>query len=211
MNKFPRPGDEVMLSVPQRETVHATVAGMGDGFINLEMQASPRTPMQQLERSTLFVEFINDEGIARLSGRLESISGGPLSFGRGADDVVRFAHKHNVQLLQRREHIRAYVALKLECWRRGRESDPPMNARTVDISGGGLLVKGLSFARVGEEYSFALLHDEREMPMQGAFVVRHMSPGGEAGVQFTVLDERDRALITHLAFDLQREQKRAVS
>ena len=208
MNKFTRTGDEVMLSVPQRETVHATVWGIGDGFIDLEMQASPRTPMHQLERSTLYVEFINEEGIARLHGKLQSLEGGRLSIGRGADDVVRFSHKHNVQLLQRREHIRAYAAFKLDLWRPGRENAPPITAKTIDISGGGLLVKGIPMPRAGEEYLFELLYDEREMPMTGRFAVMHVSPEGFAGVKFVAIDARDSSLLTHKAFDLQREQRR---
>lgn len=179
-----------MLSVPQRETVHATVSGIGDGWIDLDMQSSPRTPMQQLERSTLFVEFINDEG---------------------RDDVVRFAHKHVVQLLQRREHIRAYVALKLDCWRPVREEGPPMSARTIDISGGGLLVRDLPRPRTGEKYVFELTLDERELPVRGRFTVCRVTGEGFAGVEFTVLDLRERSLTTHMAFDLQREQKRSLA
>ena len=69
MSPLPEITAEVTLAVPRRERVPASVAGTGDGWLDLLLQATPATPPSQLGQGGLFVEFVNDEGLCRLIGR----------------------------------------------------------------------------------------------------------------------------------------------
>lgn len=205
MRSMPNAGDEVMLAVPQRETVHAKVVESGRDFLELELMASPRTPSFQLERSSLYVEFLNDDGICRVPGKLRPEPGTRLALGRGYGEEmrVRFACKSSVQLLQRRENIRAYAAVGVTVWPASSDA-PGQDCRTVDVSGGGLRVRGLRLPRVGERYDFELRLLPRAAPILGRCEVTHLTDEGDAGVRFIQIDEAAQALIVHFAFDSMR-------
>ena len=105
---LPSVGDELLLAVPQTEHVLARVTEAGPGFFDLALLEQPTTPTPRLERSALMIEFINDEGIARMHGRLD-VPRHRRGIGRGygEKDTVRFAHRGSPQLLKRREYVRA--------------------------------------------------------------------------------------------------------
>jgi c-di-GMP-binding flagellar brake protein YcgR len=124
---------------------------------------------------------------------------------------VRFAHRGQVQLLQRRELISATAALACALWRPGHEDRPPIATKTIDISGSGLLLRGVPLPRAGEDFVFELALDDHAPPLRGRLRVHEVLPDDRTRVVFTIVDERERSLITHMAFDLQREQKRAAA
>jgi hypothetical protein len=203
---LPRIGDEIMLAVPLREKVLARVDGDGPGFFDLELLEMPVTPHRQLERSGLMIEFINDEGVARMHGRLD-VPG----YARARVDTraVRFAHRGAPQLLQRREYIRATVTLPLTLIPLG--SDDPVaaaHARALDLSGGGMQLRGLDGAVVDADYRFTLDLGDGQAPVEGACRIVRLDGADRAGVKFTELAEPDRVRVMHSAFEMSREQRR---
>lgn len=202
---LPQPGDELLLSVPQSEQVLARVDGEGPGWYDLTLLEMPATPQAMLERTALMIEFINDDGVARLHGRLD---------GHGAQhrDMVRFSHKGGrPQLLRRREFVRATVTLPLELTLSGDDQPDVSQAQALDISGGGMLVNGITGARLGEPVKFALKVDADEPPIRGTGHVARVLDGYRAGIQFDSLDESERIRVTQLAFEMSREQRRRMT
>jgi PilZ domain len=206
---LPSVGDEILLAVPHTEQVLARVEAEGPGYLDLCLLEQPETPYPQLERSALMIEFINDDGVSRMHGRLDvpAHRRGAL----GSSETVRFAHRGSPQLLKRREFVRATVELPLSITA-GSADDRRLiaGAHALDLSGGGMLVSGLEAPRIGDEYGFALpLRDGGPEVRGRGRVVRLVGIDG-AGLQFTEIDEAGRIRMTKLAFEMSREQRRRI-
>jgi c-di-GMP-binding flagellar brake protein YcgR len=207
---LPSVGDELLLSVPQTEQVLVRVTAAGPGFFDLDLLEQPATPQPMLERSALMIEFINDDGIARLHGRLD-VPQYRRGIGRGYGDknTVRFAHRGSPQLLKRREFVRATVDLPLTLLGGGAdEEDVTTHAQALDLSGGGMLVKGLQAPHVDDRLRFALDLGDGQDPVQGGGRVVRLESADRVGLQFTEVGQADRIRIMHLAFEMSREQRR---
>jgi hypothetical protein len=213
MNRLlPAVGDELLLSVPQTEQVLVRVEADGPGFFDLALLERPATPPPVLERSALLIEFINDDGIARMHGRLDVPQhrrGYGYGWGWGDKDTVRFAHRGSPQLLKRREYVRATVDLPLTVLAGDAdEEDVTIHAHAVDLSGGGMLLKCLTAPALGTELRFVLEVGDDGPPVRGAGrVVRH-EDGTRVGLQFTEVGQGDAIRLMHLAFEMSREQRR---
>lgn len=204
---LPDAGEQVVISVPQRESIFAQVTGAGDGWLDLELQASPRTAMSTMERLSLYVEFLNDEGVCRVPGHLERPRNGrALGRGFGEEVAVRFAYKGSIQLLQRSEQISAWASVPLLALP-GAGDATPVEASTVKVSGGSMLVQGLRGTRVGDLYEAELGLVPNDDPILGRFKVVDIDERGHAEVEWVVIDEGDRTRIIHFAFDQQRQAR----
>jgi hypothetical protein len=211
---LPIVGDELLLSVPHTEQVLVRVTEAGPGFFDLDLLEQPATPQPQLERSALMIEFINDDGIARMHGRLDVPqyrrgTGRGYGVGYGEKNTVRFAHRGSPQLLKRREFVRATVDLPLTLqWHHADEEDVTTHAQAIDLSGGGMLVKGLEDAHIDDVLRFSLLVADGEPPVSGRGRVVRLETADRVGLQFCELDQPDRIRLMHLAFEMSREQRR---
>jgi hypothetical protein len=208
---LPSVGDELLLSVPQTEQVLVRVTADGPGFFDLALLERPHTPQPQLERRALMIEFINDDGIARMHGRLD-VPGYRHGAGRGHEDgsMVRFAHRGSPQLLKRREYIRATVDLALTLLPSGADEEgvTSTHAHAIDLSGGGMLVKGVTCPRVNTDLDFELELGDGQDPVRGLGRVVRQETGDRFGLQFTEISQPDCIRLQHLAFEMSREQRR---
>jgi c-di-GMP-binding flagellar brake protein YcgR len=207
---LPSVGDELLLDVPQTEQVLARVTDAGPGFFDLALLEQPTTPTPRLERSALMIEFINDDGIARLHGRLD-VPQHRRGIGRGygEKDTVRFAHRGSPQLLKRREYVRATVDLPLTLLAAAADGDDvTTHAHAIDLSGGGMLVKGLQAPQLGDELRFVLEPGDGEPPVTGCGRVVRLETSDRVGLQFSDVAQPDRIRLMHLAFEMSREQRR---
>jgi hypothetical protein len=211
MNRLlPSVGDELLLTVPQTEQVLACVTEAGPGFFDLSLLEQPTTPTPRLERSALMIEFINDDGIARMHGRLD-VPRHRRGSGRGYGDkdTVRFAHRGSPQLLKRREYVRATVDLPLTLL--GAEADDldvSTHAHAIDLSGGGMLVKGLPTPQLGDELRFTLELGDGGATVTGTGRVVRLETEDRVGLQFSDVAQPDQIRLMHLAFEMSREQRR---
>jgi hypothetical protein len=212
---LPDVGDELLLSVPLTEQVLVRVTEAGPGFFDLDLLEQPETPQPQLERSALMIEFVNDDGIARLHGRLDvpayrrgAARGHGVAWGE--QNTVRFAHRGSPQLLKRREYVRATVDLPLTLVGPRADDDPvSTQAHAIDLSGGGMLVDGLDVCpRRDDVLTFTLDPTDGGDPVRGRGRVVRLETAQRAGLQFTELGQADRVRLMHLAFSMSREQRR---
>jgi c-di-GMP-binding flagellar brake protein YcgR len=203
---LPDVGDELLLSVPQTEQVLVRVTDAGPGFFDLHLLERPQTPAPRLERSALMIEFVNDDGIARMHGRLDV----PAYRSGAQHDTVRFAHRGSPQLLKRREYVRATVDLPLTLTGPRADDDPvTLHAHAIDLSGGGMLVDGLDVCpRRDDVLKFALDLGGDDEPIRGRGRVVRLETASRAGLQFTELEQADRVRLMHFAFAMSREQRR---
>jgi c-di-GMP-binding flagellar brake protein YcgR len=211
---LPSVGDELLLSVPQTEQLLVRVVADGPGFFDLALLERPQTPQPVLERSALTIEFINDDGVARMHGRLDvpQYRRG-TSYGYLAKDTVRFAHRGSPQLLRRREFVRVTVDLALTLHDPAAD-DPSVttHAHAIDLSGGGMLVKGLHSAPcLDAVLQFELDLADGAEPVRGCGRVVRLETGDRVGLQFIELGQADTVRLQHLAFEMSREQRRRIA
>jgi hypothetical protein len=203
---LPAVGDEILLAVPQTEHVLARVDGEGPGYLDLALLERPITPQPRLERCALMIEFINDDGVSRMHGRLDV-----PAHRRGPATTVRFAHRGSPQLLKRREFVRATVDLPLTLSVGDADEAPVIaDAHALDLSGGGLLVAGLPAPKLGDEHDFTLTVGADEPPIRGRGRIVRLVGTDRAGLQFITIDEPGRVRLTQLAFTMSRDQHRRI-
>jgi hypothetical protein len=223
MNRLlPLVGDELLLAVPHTEHVLVRVEADGPGFFDLALLEQPLTPQPQLERSALMIEFINDDGIARMHGRLD-VPQHRRGRGQGytREDTVRFAHRGSPQLLQRREFVRATVELPVTLVAVDADEEGVIaHAHALDLSGGGMLVRGLPNPTLGADHRFTLELGQAARPEGSARASADAEPVrgvgrvvrivgiDRVGLQFTEVEQEDRVRLMHVAFEMSRQQRR---
>jgi len=211
MSRLPRIGDSVALVAPQREQIPARVEGIGINLIELDLLEMPRTPAHQLERGTLMLEFVNEDGVARLHGRLDEAGLRTVGHAFDAAASVRFEHKATVQLLQRRDSIRAITTLPMTVLALSGYDHYARRVQAREISGGGMVVRGLGPVEPGDGYRFELELMSGELPVEGQFRVIRAEGPDRATVRFTAIDRADRVRIMQRAFQLSRTTRRTTT
>jgi PilZ domain len=194
---------QAILSIPGVEELPARVASVREEYTDLALLRPPRSALMQLERAQAYLDFMTDEGVYRTIGTVRII---PDS----AEHLLRFEPRGRVQLLQRRAFVRtdciAPVLLKPH-----REGAKPLKGITLNLSGGGLLVRGLQNLDVGAHADFDLRLDLLPARVQGVLEIVRFTPEGFAGVQFTEIDDADRDKLVRFAYTRERaalEQRR---
>ncbi|HEX2016894.1 MAG TPA: PilZ domain-containing protein [Solirubrobacteraceae bacterium] len=143
-----------------------------------------------------FVEFVGEEGVCQLPGRVSAVSIGGLVF----------EHAGVVELLRRRAFVRAAMELEVSLTRLERGS-LAVAARTVDVSGGGLLLARPGPLEVGELLEFELRLDSGP-PLRGRCRPVRRTADGHMGVQITELEPADRDRLVHRVFARQVQLSR---
>jgi hypothetical protein len=187
----PLRGDEVTLVIPQRERIAARIDGAGLGWYSLWLKEAPRTPAPLLLRNQVYVQFTGIDGVGRMLGTIEEDEG---------DHRLRFRTRGGVQLMCRPEALRARVSVPVTVLRVNAADHVALEARTVEVGGGGLALRGLPTAAPGQLFQFDLHLFDHEQAISGQFRVQGVTADGVVLTRFTIMGARDRArLMQHLA------------
>lgn len=194
--------EQVVLSLPHRESVPARVCAQGEGFVDLTLLAAPSIPLAVLERAELFLDFRDGEASYRMLGGVKALAepfGGPLGF----VESVRFIARGPAELLHRRAYVRTdYVARVFLMPVEGEAR--PMPGVTLNVSGGGLLLRGLAGHTLGDELRFHLELSASSPRIVGACRVVRMTPEGFVGLQFSEIADADRDRLINFAEQRER-------
>ena len=138
------------------------------------------------------LEYSTTRGLLRLRGQAQLQD----------TDLVRFDVIEGPDVLQRRDFVRVPVAAPVKLRIGG--SRELLDAYALDISGGGMLVRGPSRLQLGAEIEFVLEIGDGQSPINGcATVVR--TPGGDLrGIAFTQVPDRERLI--RFIFERQRAE-----
>ena len=120
--------------------------------------------------------------------------------------ALRFEHQGRTQLLQRRAHARTDCIAAVIVTAEGRA---PQRGLTLNLSGGGLLVRGLSGLQVGDELGFDLRLDLLPARIKGRCRVVRVTPDGFHGVQFSEMDEGERDRLVRFAYQREKAAREA--
>jgi len=85
----------------------------------------------------------------------------------------------------------------------------PHKCMTLNLSGGGVLLRGLSGVEAGAEVAFDLRLDLLPARIQGRCRVVRETSDGCHGVQFTEIDEGERDRLVRFAYQRENAARRA--
>ena len=183
----------VILRIPDRESIAGTVTYSGPGWMDVELQESPRTPIAFLERHALFLEYVDPTGLVRIMGHA-GIS--PLS-GRQVPPVLRFSHREVVQLLRRREHAGGAVQAAINLVRTDGDA-LAHGTKTIAIGASGFAVRDLPEAAAGQLYDFTIWPGGNEPPVMGSAEVEHVAEDGHVVFSYAMVAEFERERLARL-------------
>jgi c-di-GMP-binding flagellar brake protein YcgR len=189
----------VTLSIPGLEELSVKVARKGEDFTELTLAQPPRSALNELERTQALLEFVTEDGMFRMLGTMRLHAG-------EHGEAIRFEHQGRVQLLQRRAHVRTELIAMVVMTPDG---GAPQRGMTLNLSGGGLLLRGLVGVEVGAELAFDLRLDLLPARIQGRCTVVRVTPEGFHGVQFTEIEEEERDRIVRFAFQRENAARQA--
>jgi c-di-GMP-binding flagellar brake protein YcgR len=109
--------------------------------------------------------------------------------------------------MQRREFIRADHRSEITLFDVRDPDAVAESGQTVNISGGGLLVRGFTTIEVGDELRADLVLEPGGPRIVAACRVVRVSSDGRHGVQFTQISEIDRDQIVEYAYGLDRARR----
>jgi hypothetical protein len=185
---------QATLSIPGVEELQARVAAVTEEHTDLWLLQRPRTAVNQLERAQAFLDYMTDEGVWRTIGTVRVM-------GNDASNSLRFEPRGRVQLLQRRAYVRTDCVAAVIVMPPGAN---PCRCLTLNVSGGGLLVRGLTGVKAEDELPFDLHLDLLPARIQGICKVVRVTPEGLVGVQFADIDASDRDRLVHFAYSRER-------
>ena len=185
---------QATLSIPGLEELQARVAAVEEHHTDLWLLQRPRSAVGQLERAQAFLDYMTDEGVWRTIGTVRVLN-------NDASNSLRFEPRGRVQLLQRRAYVRTDCVAAVMMMPPG---GSPCRCLTLNVSGGGLLLRGLEGVEVGDELPFDLHLDLLPARVQGTCKVVRVTPEGLVGVQFTDVDQGERDKLIHFAYTRER-------
>ncbi len=163
----------------------------GDVILLVLMLKSPNE-LSATDPRTAELEYTTPRGLLQLRGQALLQD----------SDLVRFDVLEEPDLLQRRDFVRVPVASPVKL--RIGKSRELIDAYALDISGGGMLLRGPSRLELDTEIQFVLEIGDGQRPIEGsAKVVR--APGGDLrGVAFHQVPDRERLI--RFIFERQRAE-----
>ena len=184
----------VMLRIPDREVVSARVIHNGPGWLDVEPQHPLRTPLEFLERHSLFLEYVDPAGLVRLMGNV-SLSPKSTHFG---PELLRFTHRAVVQLLRAREHAGGIVHARVTLVAAGAADGVAHATVTVAVGSSEFAVRDLPGAAVGEDYEFTIWPGGNEPAVTGRACVTRIAAKGHVVLDYVMVADFERERLGRL-------------
>lgn len=119
-------------------------------------------------------------------------------------DLIRFSPLEPAEVLQRREFVRIDTPQPVQLTDAG---GTPIATHAVDVSGGGMLLRGLEHLKEGEVLRFSLDLGPDEPELQGRARVVRVDEEGHRGLVFEAISDTERQRLIHFIFDRQRDAR----
>jgi c-di-GMP-binding flagellar brake protein YcgR len=187
------PGQHVHVRLPHVGALPATVESVGGGGITAVL-AVPDNRVHRLVGAEVTVEWTTSRGIQRFLGKLELESSRP--------EVVRVALHGDIERIQRREwaRIEAIVPVRVK----GIDEDIGGDTTTLNISGGGVLVKDLWNLPLGLDVRIELTPDPGSPPIRALGRVVRDAAKDQKGVRIDDIGRDDEERLVRLVRDRER-------
>jgi hypothetical protein len=193
----PGPQDDRVRLIPTGKDGRLSAAGHGDMPVRVFergsdvlmlvtlLSADSGVSPEPLEPALL--EYSSAQGLVRLRGEAELEQ----------RDLIRFRPAEPAEVLQRREFVRIDSPQPVVV-------DGAVRTHAVDISGGGMLLRGLEHLREGQRVRFSLELGGSHAPIQGGARVVRVGREGQRGLVFDAISAKERQRLIHFIFEKQR-------
>lgn len=188
-------GAHVKLVLPHVGPLPATVEDAAPGALVVAL-AVKDARVERLAGREVSVEYTTGRGIQRVSGTLAVTAGRP--------EVVRVAVEGEAERIQRREWARVDAVVPVVV----RGIDEPLGGETttLNLSGGGILIRDVWQLPLGVDVRVELGGDETGVPIKFlGRIVREGGRPGEKGVRIDDIGRDDEERLVRLV----RERERA--
>jgi hypothetical protein len=200
----PLPGGDVSLVIPDHEMLRARVDDLVEGAVDLAVLQAQRTPYHH---TTSYVEFVGAEGLWRYIGRYQPLDRAAYTDPKGVRQVVRFTYAGPPQLMQRREFIRADHVTQVNLFKVDDDDAIAEAGWSINISGGGLLVRGFQHIDVGDRLHVDMMLEPGGRRIVAAGRVVRATGEGHHGIQFTDVADADRDALVEFAYLIERARR----
>jgi hypothetical protein len=175
-----------------------------EGAVDLAILQAQRSPYQH---TTTYVEFVGAEGLWRYAGRYQPLDRPAYTDPTGVRQIVRFTFAGPPQLMQRREFIRAGHITPVNLFKVDEQDAIAEAGWTINVSGGGLLVRGFQHIEVGDR-----LHADMMLEAGGPRIVAEchvvrVTGEGHHGIQFADIADIDRDALVEFAYLIERARR----
>src|SRR5919108_6595960 len=165
-------GEHVQLSLPHIGLLPATVSGIEGGAIALVL-AVKDARVQRLGGAEVAVEYKTGRGIQRFGGTLQLDPGQP--------ELLRVILRGDVERVQRREWARVDAILPIKV--RGVDEPVGGDTQTLNISGGGVLIKDIWNLPLGTDVRIELHAQAGDEPIRALGRVVRVAAQDEKGIR----------------------------
>jgi PilZ domain-containing protein len=200
----PLPGGDVSLVIPDREMLRARVDDLVDGAVDLAVLQAQHSPYQH---TTSYVEFVGAEGLWRYVGRYQPLDRPAYTDPKGVRQVVRFTYAGPPQLMQRREFIRADHVAQVNLFKLDDEDAIAEAGWSINVSGGGLLVRGFGHIAVGDRLHVDMMLESGGPRIVAEACVVRVTAEDHHGIQFTEIADVDRDGLVEFAYHIERARR----
>jgi len=185
-----RAGARAALLVDDLAPLTVTVAATSAQQATLRLDDAAGVPARMLHRRPAAVQVTDAGRVFRAEGAVAMVAG---RRGRVRDDVLLF-HFAAPELPARRRDPRAVAALPVT-FLPERVELPAARGLTVDVSGGGALVRGAAGLGPGAPLTLLFELPDEDLPIPAAGEVVRGTPDGLRGVRLDRLRPADRELL----------------
>jgi hypothetical protein len=179
------------------DRVRARVVELGAGQLDLTAAVAPAA-LQRAGTADGRIEFVSDRGPCRLLGTatLQRRS----DFDDSRELRIRFTHDRPGQLLLQRDRVRAEMEVAIDV----QIGDARLTTQTLDLRGGGALLRGPVEAQVGDLIRYVVNIPGRQVPIEGDARVARVTETGDVAIHFGQLTETEREDLMLAVFEAQR-------
>lgn len=187
-------GHQGKLTAPGHESMPVRVFERGSDVLMLVVLLDADTGVEPERTEPVLLEYSSVQGLIRMHGeaRLEQ------------RDLIRFSPLEPAEVLQRREFVRIDTPQPVQLTDAG---GTPIATHAVDVSGGGMLLRGLEHLKEGEVLRFSLDLGPDEPELQGRARVVRVDEEGHRGLVFEAISDTERQRLIHFIFDRQRDAR----
>jgi hypothetical protein len=184
-------GHQGKLTAAGHEAMPVRVFERGSDVLMLVILLDSDTGVAPEPTEPVLLEYSSVQGLVRMQGEavLEQ------------RDLIRFSPAQPAEVLQRREFVRIDAPQPVHL------TDPagtPVTTHAVDVSGGGMLVRGLEHLREGDVIRFSLDLGPDAPPLEGRARIVRADDDGHRGLVFEAISASERQRLIHFIFDQQR-------
>lgn len=191
--QLPEPPHPVTLVFTGGEHMPGRVTQrVGEELVVLMLYPLTR-PLREAERNSVVIEVTDDGQTSRLGGCASLVDHETLRFG-------------DLHFVQRREYVRVKATVPVRVKPESEKYE--IECVSLDLSGGGMLLRGLEKLAAGDRVAFAFAPDEGDPEITGEAMIVRIDSEENCALCFEQITEADRRRLIRFLFERQREERR---